>query len=61
MPAEAGSLRKAAEFSTALLRGQMILRHGAEQQKRLSRSFAYNKQQSVLLLFPPSIARGTRD
>lgn len=60
MPAEAGSRRKAAELSTALLRGQMTLRHEVELQKRLSHSFAYNKQQSILLLLPASIAR-TRD
>lgn len=60
MPAEAGSRRKPAEFSTALLRGQMTLRHEAELQERLSHPFAYNKQQSILLL-PASIARRTRD
>lgn len=59
VPAEAGSRRKAAEYSTALLRGRTILRHEAELQKRLSHSFAYNKQQSILLLLPTSIARRT--
>lgn len=39
----------------------MTLRHEAELQKRLSHSFAYNKQQSILLLLPASIARRTRD
>lgn len=39
----------------------MILRHEAELQKRISHSFAYSKQQSIILLLPACIAWRTRD
>lgn len=39
----------------------MILRHEAKLQKRISHSFAYNKQQSIILLLPACIAWRTRD
>lgn len=39
----------------------MILRHEAKLQKRISHSFAYNKQQSIILLLPACIAWRRRD